>query len=201
MKIRHMTTPQIKRYWIALKQATNSLGIYDKNEVDEYRKKVMFETCGKTSVKDLDRTADFDAVLGRFYEDAGDYENAAKYVVGDSRRIGFIIKVCAIQLMQLKGANQYEARRYLAGVLDRCQIAHGVQLDTDTYWMDLTIGEALKVFQILDTYRRRLLAGYSSRQTTFSPSFKYTLDGPILTRERVTPDYYYNQPFNVTLTA
>ncbi len=201
MKVRHITPPQIRRYWQACHAACQNLGISGSQAVDEYRRSVMQEVCGKTSVKQLDRTADFDAVMSRFYEDAGDYSNASQYLVGDSRRVGYIIKVCAIQLMQLKGSDQREARRYLAGVLDQCRIAHGVQLDTDTYWMDLTFGEAMKVFQILDTHRRRLMRGYSSRQTTFSPCVRYVLSGPILIRQHVPADYYATQPFNVTLSA
>ena len=195
-KLQGLTKPQIAAYFRAACAAARELG----EPLDVYRKRVMHDVCGVTSVKELNRTGDFDAVMSRFYEDAGDYASASQYLIGDHRRIGYIIKVCAIQLMQLKGANQAEARRYLAGVLDRCRIAHGVQLDTNSYWMDLTIGESLKVFQILDTHRRRLLRGYVG-PSTFSPNVRYSLDGGTLTRERVPSDYYEAQPFNVTLSA
>ena len=191
-----LTKPQIAVYFRAATRAARELG----EHLNDYRKRVMRDVCGVDSVRDLNRTGDFDAVMSRFYEDAGDYAAAAQYLIGDHRRIGYIIKVCAIQLMQLKSANQAEARRYLAGVLDRCRIAHGVQLDTDAYWMDLSIGEALKVFQILDTHRRRLLRGYVG-PSTFSPNVRYSFSGDTLTRERVTSDYYESQPFNVTLSA
>lgn len=191
-----LTKPQIAVYFRAATRAARELG----EHLNDYRKRVMRDVCGVDSVRDLNRTGDFDAVMSRFYEDAGDYAAASQYLIGDHRRIGYIIKVCAIQLMQLKSANQAEARRYLAGVLDRCRIAHGVQLDTDAYWMDLSIGEALKVFQILDTHRRRLLRGYVG-PSTFSPNVRYSFYGETLTRERVTADYYEAQPFNVTLSA
>ena len=191
-----LTKPQIAVYFRAATRAARELG----EHLNDYRKRVMRDVCGVDSVRDLNRTGDFDAVMSRFYEDAGDYAAASQYLIGDHRRIGYIIKVCAIQLMQLKSANQAEARRYLAGVLDRCRIAHGVQLDTDAYWMDLSIGEALKVFQILDTHRRRLLRGYVG-PSTFSPNVRYSFSGDTLMRERVTSDYYESQPFNVTLSA
>ena len=191
-----LTQPQISLYWKTFSAACAELGLRSREERENYRKKTMLEAAGKVSLKDLNRTSDFDAVLARFFADAGDYQRAAEASVQDAKRLGFLIKVICCQLMQLTGGGQQSAWSYLGGVLDQAKISHGRNLDNGGYWLDLSFREAHSVFSMLDTHRRRLLRKWSSH-LEFSPKYSYRIDGPILYRENVGEHYYVNYPFAV----
>ena len=96
-----LTNAQVTLFWKAFSAACFSLGIRGKEDREIYRKEVMFSATGKESIKDLNRTTDFDAVLQRFYADANDYQRAAETAVQDAKRLAFLIKVICLQLMQL----------------------------------------------------------------------------------------------------
>ena len=194
-----LTRAQISLYWKTFSAACAELGLRSRAERENYRKKTMLEAAGKVSLKDLNRTSDFDAVLARFFADAGDYQRAAEASVQDAKRLGFLIKVICCQLMQLTGGGQQSAWSYLGGVLDQAKISHGRNLDNGGYWLDLSFREAHSVFSMLDTHRRRLLRRWRGN-SSFSPHLRYCIDGPILYRCSVDEDYYANQPFAVGLS-
>ena len=199
-KKKGLTKAQIALYWRAFSAACSELGIRSRKECEEYRKKAMLEATGKGSIKELKRTADFDAVLGRFYADAGDFQKAAETAVQDAKRLGFLIKVLCIQLMQLKGGDETAARGYLGGLFDQARLSHGRTLDNDGYWLDLSFTNARKVFSMLDTHRRRLLRQWRG-SSSFSTCLSYRIDGPILVRQDVGEGYYDSIPFAVNLTV
>lgn len=191
-----LTPAQQSLYWRMLKKACDALGIFTQAEREEYRKRVMRESTGKEHLALLSRTGDFDAVLRRFSADSGDFDKSGHFAVADERRLGFLIKVCCLQLMQLKGVAETEARRYLGGVLDQCRIANGIRTDDNSYWLDVPFGQAHKVFMMLDKHRQRLLHLHSG-PTTFNPSVRYEVNGPILIRTAVDQSYYASAPFKV----
>ena len=191
-----LTPAQQSLYWRMHKKACDALGIFAHAEREEYRKRVMRESTGKEHLELLSRTGDFDAVLRRFSADAGDFDKSGHFAVSEERRLGYLIKVCCLQLMQLKGVAEADARRYLGGVLDQCRIANGVRTDDDSYWLDVPFGQAHKVFMMLDKHRQRLLHLHSG-PTTFNPSVRYEVNGPILIRTSVAPNYYAAAPFKV----
>ena len=191
-----LTSAQKSLYWRMLKKACDALGIFSQDEREEYRKRAMRESTGKEHLELLSRTGDFDAVLRRFSADAGDFEKTGHFAIADERRMGYLIKVCCLQLMQLKAIPEADARRYLGGVLDQCRIANGTRTDDNSYWLDVPFGQAHKVFMMLDKHRQRLLHLHSG-PTTFNPSVRYEVNGPILVRQSVAPNYYASAPFKV----
>lgn len=194
-----LTRAQISLYWKTFSAACAELGLRSREERENYRKKTMLEAAGKVSLKDLNRTSDFDAVLARFFADAGDYQRAAEASVQDAKRLGFLIKVLCIQLMQLKGGDETAARGYLGGLFDQARLSHGRTLDNDGYWLDLSFTNARKVFSMLDTHRRWLLRQWRG-SSSFSACLSYRIDGPILVRQDVGEGYYDSIPFAVNLT-
>lgn len=192
----NLSKAQVSLYWKAFSAACQNLGIQGKEEREEYRKSVMEVAAGKTSIKELSRTADFDAVISQFRSDAGNFELAIDSADQAKKRWAYLIKVISIQLMQLKGGEPFEARAYLSGLLDQARLPNGRNLDDDGYWVDLSIADAKRVFAMLDTHRRRLLRKWQSR-SSFSPHIRYEIDGPILIRVEVAPGYYDAIPFRV----
>lgn len=192
MKDRSITDKQKSVYWVAFKAACFNLGLSGREEKDAYRHRAMRETCGKESINDLSTTHDFEAVVHRFFVDAGDFEQAAKFAVSDEHRMAYLIKVECCQIMQLKGTSEAKAQRYLGGVLDQSRIANGRNTDTGTYWLDVAPSNLSVLLSILDTHRRRLLRRILDTgvvdNLTFFPTHRYTISP--YTRTPVSPSYY-----------
>ncbi|MBO7206398.1 MAG: hypothetical protein J6W10_02160 [Kiritimatiellae bacterium] len=192
----NLSKAQVSLYWKAVSAACQNLGIQGKVEREEYRKSVMEATTGKTSIKELSRTGDFDAVISQLRSDAGCFELAIDSADQAKKSWAYLIKVISIQLMQLKGGEPFEARAYLSGLLDQARLPNGRSLDDNGYWVDLSIADAKRVFAMLDTHRRRLLRKWQSR-SSFSPHIRYEINGPILIRVEVALGYYDAIPFRV----
>lgn len=155
-----LTKPQIAAYFRAACAAARALG----EPLDTYRKRVMKEVCDVTSIKQLNRTNDFDAVMTRFAEDAADYQSACHYAVGSGRRLAVLIGAVCEQVMQLKSleataigatATTTPAEDYLRTILNRSGNLRSNQ--AGGWWLDLTDTNLQDVFAMLDTHRRRLI--------------------------------------------
>lgn len=195
VKTRGLTPTQKALFWMTFKQACDAQGVYG-DDRDGYRHGLLEEETGKRSLNDINRTGDFDRVMYRLASEAGDFALAAQFAHADTSRIGHLIKVCCLQLMQLKGADEDEARRYLGGILDQARIPNGVTGDDRGCWLDLSVGQAANVFKMLDTHRRRLLKGRAAR-SPFRPTVRYQVEGPVVVIEEVGVGYYDKQPFSI----
>ncbi len=201
MKYRSITDKQKSVYWVAFKAACFNLGLIGREEKDAYRHRAMRETCGKESINDLSTTHDFEAVVHRFFVDAGDFEQAAKFAVSDEHRMAYLIKVECCQIMQLKGGSESDARNYIEGIIKQARINYGVSPSDNSFWMDVSPRSLQNLLQILDTYRRKLLkANFPAYPLKFDDTVRYSVDGTI--RERTTGiprTYYADIPFKVNV--
>ena len=155
-----LTKPQIAAYFRAAGAAARALG----EPLETYRKRVMKEVCNVTSLKQLNRTGDFDAVMTRFAEDAADYQSACHYAVSSGRRLAVLIAAVCEQVLQLKclettatgaTATTTPAEDYLRTILNRSGNLRSDQ--AGGWWLDLTDTNLQAVFAMLDTHRRRLI--------------------------------------------
>ena len=163
-----ITKAQISLFWRAFSAACRNLGLRGHVETEKYRKNLLLKETGKDSLKALDRTKDFDAVMHRLSVDSGDWETAAKFAAGDDYRLGVMIGICCRQIMQLKGVPEGSdaAENYLRGVLRQSRICT-VRNAGSSFWLDVSYGSAQAVFAMLDTHRRRLLTGFSRAYRPF----------------------------------
>lgn len=180
-----LTQPQIAAYFRAANAAARALG----EPLDAYRKRVMKEVCDVTSIKQLNRTNDFDAVMTRFAEDAADYQSACHYAVGSGRRLAVLIGAVCEQVMQLKNleatatdatTTTTPAEDYLRTILNRSGNLRSNQ--AGGWWLDLSDTNLQAVFAMLDTHRRRLIrrlnhSTSSSVPLAFSMDIGYFLMG------------------------
>jgi hypothetical protein len=155
-----LTKPQIAAYFLAAGAAANALG----EPLEAYRKRIMKEVCNATSMKQLNRTSDFDAVMTRFAEDADDYQSACHFAVGSGRRLAVLIGAVCEQVMHLKSleatatgatATTTPAEDYLRSILNRSGNLRSNQ--DGGWWLDLADTHLQAVFAMLDTHRRRLI--------------------------------------------
>lgn len=175
-----ITQRQRLAFFRAHHAACVNLGLSTADEREEYRKRVMREEAGKEHLADIGRTEAFDKVMRRFATDAGDYETACRFAVGDEARKATLIRICCAQLMQLKGcpAGSTDAIDYLSGIVEQARVPCGRDMVDSSFWMDVSPDSLTVLFQILDTHRRRLLRGYLQPGARsflgFDPTLVYT---------------------------
>ena len=196
-----LTKPQIAAYFRAASAAARALG----EPLDTYRKRVMKEVCNATSIKQLNRTSDFDAVMTRFAEDADDYQSACHYAVGSGRRLAVLIAAVCEQVMQLKCLETAEtgapatttpAEDYLCTILNRSGNLRSNQ--AGGWWLDLTDTNLQAVFAMLDTHRRRLIRRLN-HSTSGSVPLAFSMDiGYFLMGTRLAT---YELPSPITRTV
>lgn len=189
------TPAQIREYGVAAGEACRNLGICREAQRREYRHRVVRELTGRESVKDIRSSEDYDAVMARLWDDAGNYERAIHYRINSERRLSYVIQVLASQLMQLKGGSEADAQAYIGGVLDQARIAHG-RRDDGSWWMDVAAPQLLDLVKILDTERRRILGRFTASvgRLSFTDRIRYEADGPLLVRQGVPKGYYSSAP-------
>lgn len=160
----YITAAQRSAFFRAMSAACQNLGLNTQNERETYRKRVMKEETRKDHLSQLNRTTDFDRCMAHFAKDAGDWLTASKFASGDAYRMAVMIRICCQQIMQIKGLpdGSDAAKNYLRGILEQSRIACGTYANDSSFWMDISQDSLMTVFQILDTHRRRLLAGYPS---------------------------------------
>ena len=196
-----ITKPQIAAYFRAASAAARALG----EPLDAYRKRVMKEVCNATSLKQLNRTNDFDAVMTRFAEDAADYQSACHYAVGSGRRLAVLIAAVCEQVMQLKCLETAEtgapatttpAEDYLRMILNRSGNLRSNQ--AGGWWLDLSDTNLQAVFAMLDTHRRRLIRRLN-HSTSGSVPLAFSMDiGYFLMGTRLAT---YELPSPITRTV
>ena len=196
-----LTRAQYPKFFSMLRKAAQNLGLSTPQEIDEYRHRVMREEAGCESVKQLNRKADFDACIRRFASDAGDYLDAIGIGLMETHRKAYVIKVMSLQIMQLKGGSECDARDYLEGIISQARVPCGVYTTDNSFWMDVSPTSLQHLLQILDTYRRKLLkANFPSFPVKFDDTVRYTVDGCIRTRYTgIPPAYYASIPFKVNI--
>ena len=162
-----ITGKQRLAFFRAHHAACVNLGLSTAGEREEYRKRVMREETGKEHLAQLGRTDDFDKIMRRFAADAGDYETACRFAVGDDARKAAMVRICCAQVMQLKGApaGSTDAMDYLSGIVEQARVPCGRDTLDSSFWMDVAPESLLTLFQILDTHRRRLLRGLLDGRT------------------------------------
>ncbi|MBO5643068.1 MAG: hypothetical protein J6S51_03580 [Kiritimatiellae bacterium] len=95
-----LTRPQLALFWRAFASACAGLGIVTKEDKDAYRKQVMQEETGKSSVKELNRTADFDAVVQRFLVDGQCFADALRFDGASLTRMHYMIGEAAAKIVE-----------------------------------------------------------------------------------------------------
>jgi len=196
-----VTRAQYPKFFTLLRKAALNLGLDTPQEVEEYRHQVMREEAGCDSIKQLNRKADFDACIKRFAADAGDYLQAVEIGLQETKRRAYVVKVMSVQIMQLKGVSETDARNYLEGLINQARVPCGVCTTDNSFWMDVSPSALQNLLQILDTYRRKLLkANFPAYPMKFDDTVRYEVSGPIRTRYTGIPSTYYSRiPFKVNV--
>lgn len=154
-----MTKKQMSMFWPVFAAACRELGIESPQDRDAYRHDLMWETCRAKHLSDVSATQGYERLMARVAADAGDYQLAGNFSIGDERRMGAMIDDCARQVFEIMtGTKDKAADRiaYVSGILEQSGLRRS-RINSSAWWMDYDAEKPLKVFMILDTHRRRLL--------------------------------------------
>lgn len=145
-----VTAAQRAAFWRHFTAACQAQGI-PADEREAYRRAVLREEGGVEHLGDLGRTHGFDAVCLRLCLDAEDYDGAARYEVGDARRMGTIVDDV---IRDIVAGTPTAPADYLQGIFNHAHL--GRVPDTAEWWLDLDPAVLRTILQMVLTHRRRL---------------------------------------------
>lgn len=154
-----LTAAQQKLFWNVFTDAwknhaaANGLDPADRPAQDAYRHQLVFKATGQRSLKDVSRAVGFDRLMLETSRDAERFEVSAQVVMSQGRRTSDRCEDCLRQICEIEGRVGLADTAARWGYVSRmCQHAF-----RQCSWEDISEDELEKVFQMLDTHRRRLL--------------------------------------------
>lgn len=151
-----MTDKQKRAFWGQFAAACRNLGITSE-EKESYRHAVLEEAAGARHLSEVNSTTGFEAVMLRLAADAGDWARAASYTIGNTRRIVAMVEDCARQVFELTGNANGDAVSYAQGILQRAGLKRAGAAAVKAWYLDYAEVTPVKIFQMLDSHRRRLI--------------------------------------------
>lgn len=153
-----MTKKQMAMFWPVFAEACREHGFTTPQAKEDYRHQLLWDADKARHMSEVSSTGGFERLMQMVSLDAGDYLAASNYAIGDERRIGAMIDDCTRQIFEIAGVDKSSLDRisYVGAVLEQAGFSR-VRINSASWWMDYDAEKPIKVFQILDTYRRRLL--------------------------------------------
>ena len=151
-----MTDKQKRAFWGQFAAACSNLGITSE-EKESYRHAVLEEAAGVRHLSEVNSTTGFEAVMLRLAADAGDWARASSFTIGNTRRIAAMVEDCARQVFELTGNTNGDAVSYAQGVLQQAGLKRAGAAAGKAWYLDYTEVTPVKIFQMLDSHRRRLI--------------------------------------------
>jgi hypothetical protein len=168
-----MLTPgQIAKFWRLWARAEAEVlpASATRAERDAIRHSTILGATGKTSLKLVGRTDEFERLMLATAQMAGDYQEASYWCVGEERRLAHMVAECARQIGEIAGVPH--GWEYCRATLHQAGLPES--------WQDLPSSLLGATFAMIDTHRRRLLtrdwhwAGSADGQPLgFDPSIRY----------------------------
>lgn len=134
------------RLWSRAERETLSVAATQADR-DALRRSVIFKSCGKTSIKAVNPTSDFDALMGEVAIMTGDAQEMCYWCVASERRMCYMIAQCARQIGDI--VQSIKGWEYCLAVFDQAGLPKSVD--------DIPEDQLTFVFKMLDTHRRRML--------------------------------------------
>ena len=144
-----ITAAQRAVFWRHFSAACQAQGL-PADEREAYRREVLREEGGVEHLADLGRTHGFDAVCLRLCLDADDYLGAARYEVGDARRMGVIVEAA---IREIVAGTPTTPEAYLAGIFAHAHLPFPA---TPEWYLDVSEDLLRSIMQMVLTHRRRI---------------------------------------------
>ena len=164
-----MTPKQIRQFWPAFARACDALGLTTSADKSAYRSRIMMEEASANHLAEVSNTHGYEALMARLAADAGDYEDATRYAGGDDRRMAHMVDDCARQVFELSGKAESDRLAYIRSILEQSGLVRRATTVNIFWWLDYPDTTPERIFQMLDTHRRRLLHRRSAATGTRLP--------------------------------
>ena len=164
-----MTHKQIRQFWPAFARACDALGLTTSTDKSAYRSRIMMEEASANHLAKVSNTHGYEALMARLAADAGDYEDATRYAGGDDRRMAKMVDDCARQVFELSGKAESDRLAYIRSILEQSGLGRRATTVNIFWWLDYPDTTPERIFQMLDTHRRRLLHRLSAATGTRLP--------------------------------
>lgn len=112
-----LSKQQIAMFWRMFAQAVHERGIARGQET-QYRREILRETTGYEHLTEINPTDQFDRVMARVCEEAGDYASAIRYQGATVDRWRHVITERAREVLLMKGGLSDERGELLPGVVE-----------------------------------------------------------------------------------
>ncbi|MFS6554514.1 hypothetical protein VPJ68_03260, partial [Parabacteroides distasonis] len=128
-------------------------------EREAYRHNLIAHACPLSggSLRNVGSGEDFDSLMRTVAREAQSAEASQHFATADARRVAKMCEACARQIFEITRVEGGDTVAYLRGLLAQAGWRWAIVASSDGWWLDLPLPHAQKLFQMLDTHRRRLL--------------------------------------------
>lgn len=146
----NLSSKQLAKFWAVYAAAESEQLSASASRVDRdtFRHSLILRATGFISLKDVGTGKDFDRLMLEVAVQANDFVEAAYWSTGKERRFVAMCDACIRQIGEITQVPK--PKEYLVGLFGQAKLPES--------WEDIPVTKLAAVFQMLDTYRRRLLS-------------------------------------------
>lgn len=161
-----MTNRQRTLFFNLFARACEAQGIYGSQARETFRHELIARTLPLSggSLRNVGKGRDFDKLMAELSRLAQSAEASAHFATAEGRRWAYFIEAAARQVCELSAVRASMAEEpsqppiaYIKGILVQAKWHFALASRGGEWWLDLTQVHEEKLFQMLDTHRRRLL--------------------------------------------
>ena len=161
-----MTNRQRTLFFGLFARACEAQGIYGEQARNAFRHELIARVLPLSggSLRNIGKGRDFDKLMAELARLAQSTEAAGHFATAEGRRWAYFIEAAARQVCELSAVRASVAEEpsqppiaYIKGILVQAKWHWALAARGGAWWLDLTQVHEEKLFQMLDTHRRRLL--------------------------------------------
>ena len=161
-----MTNRQRTLFFGLFARACEAQGIYGEQARNAFRHELIARVLPLSggSLRNIGSGRDFDKLMAELARLAQSTEAAGHFATAEGRRWSYFIEAAARQVCELSAVRASMAEEpsqppiaYIKGILVQAKWHWALATRGGAWWLDLTLHHCEKLFQVLDTHRRRLL--------------------------------------------
>lgn len=161
-----MTPRQRTLFFGLFARACEAQGIYGEQARNAFRHELIARVLPLSggSLRNIGKGRDFDKLMAELARLAQSTEAAGHFATAEGRRWAYFIEAAARQVCELSAVRASMAEEpsqppiaYIKGILVQAKWHWALAARGGAWWLDLTLHHCEKLFQMLDTHRRRLL--------------------------------------------
>ena len=158
-----MTHRQRTLFFNLFARACEAQGIYGSQARETFRHELIARTLPLSggSLRNVGKGRDFDKLMAELSRLAQSAEASAHFATAEGRRMAYLIEAAARQVCELSRPGRVTPGEtpiaYIVGLIKQAGWRFALHAQGGEWWLDLTADHEQKLFNMLDTHRRRLL--------------------------------------------